>query len=240
MFQSTRPRGARRILRCCESWSWMVSIHAPAWGATTSISKIQTAIMVSIHAPAWGATPDARQPAARRRVSIHAPAWGATRVMERAALVAGVSIHAPAWGATRIDQWVFDIVNNVSIHAPAWGATSVLCAPGRGAGRFNPRARVGRDSSLRINSICKILFQSTRPRGARRPAPITLVWFRKFQSTRPRGARLPHGLNSLRYYRVSIHAPAWGATGGFPDWRDQSRRFNPRARVGRDPRIRHG
>jgi len=56
---------------------------------------------------------------------------------------------------------------------------------------FNPRARVGRDS-----------FRFRRGRGGR--------WF---QSTRPRGAR--HGVHNCRPLDrvVSIHAPAWGATG---------------------------
>ena len=33
-----------------------VSIHAPAWGATTISSSVSSARGVSIHAPAWGAT----------------------------------------------------------------------------------------------------------------------------------------------------------------------------------------
>jgi len=56
----------------------MVSIHAPAWGATSDIDLIEQLLDVSIHAPAWGATfqPISKQPILR--VSIHAPAWGAT------------------------------------------------------------------------------------------------------------------------------------------------------------------
>jgi hypothetical protein len=34
-----------------------VSIHAPAWGATTCPPWASAACGVSIHAPAWGATP---------------------------------------------------------------------------------------------------------------------------------------------------------------------------------------
>ena len=36
------------------------------------------AIMVSIHAPAWGATKQQKMLDAQKAVSIHAPAWGAT------------------------------------------------------------------------------------------------------------------------------------------------------------------
>ena len=79
----------------------MVSIHAPAWGATQLQEAVRRYKLVSIHAPAWGATTSVRKqtcqtlsfnPRARvgrdlqalkmrlaeREVSIHAPAWGAT------------------------------------------------------------------------------------------------------------------------------------------------------------------
>ena len=35
----------------------IISIHAPAWGATKARADINTALEISIHAPAWGATP---------------------------------------------------------------------------------------------------------------------------------------------------------------------------------------
>ncbi len=59
------------------------------------------AMLVSIHAPAWGATRPGRSNDNPHIVSIHAPAWGATSAavaVDDGA--AGVSIHAPAWGAT--------------------------------------------------------------------------------------------------------------------------------------------
>ena len=36
---------------------WIVSIHAPVWGATKSTQAVQVLSQVSIHAPVWGATP---------------------------------------------------------------------------------------------------------------------------------------------------------------------------------------
>ena len=56
---------------------------------------------VSIHAPAWGATSWRSDPLGPKHVSIHAPAWGATRKRRAAQTRVEVSIHAPAWGATR-------------------------------------------------------------------------------------------------------------------------------------------
>jgi len=97
----------------------------------------------------------------------------------------------------------------VSIHAPAGGAT-IFLLPLIVACSFNPRARGGRD----IN-------------------PVKIVVVVVFQSTRPRGAR-PLGGFGLFIAYVSIHAPAGGAT---LEGRQSQRPacFNPRARGGRDP-----
>ena len=101
----------------------MVSIHAPAWGAThdtksphltdwfqstlphgerpQNVITIYKAHPVSIHAPAWGATMRMMWALRSYYVSIHAPAWGATSYHEQRQQLLAVSIHAPAWGATR-------------------------------------------------------------------------------------------------------------------------------------------
>ena len=102
-FQSTRPRGARRQRHgVSRRVSGVVSIHAPARGATLPVTfPIQSVIVVSIHAPARGATQGAFcasiwdigfNPRAREGRDYGYPhmvddSWG-------------VSIHAPARGAT--------------------------------------------------------------------------------------------------------------------------------------------
>ena len=56
-------------------------------------------------------------------------------------------------------------------------------------------------------------FQSTRPRGARPRCYSNQCAAGAFQSTRPRGARrFPARTPTRRSWRVSIHAPARGAT----------------------------
>ena len=100
----------------------------------------------------------------------------------------------------------------VSIHAPAWGATEA--------------ARRGEMKTEK--------FQSTRPRGARRPPPTGRRQGEGFQSTRPRGARPELGCKFIGIEIVSIHAPAWGATAHRDTDRCGRECFNPRARVGRD------
>ncbi len=99
MFQSTHPRGVRpgcslisaafssfnpRTHVGCDietesrQKAIAVSIHAPTWGATHSVSKCRRHIQVSIHAPTWGATRDCQHLDSQCKVSIHAPTWGAT------------------------------------------------------------------------------------------------------------------------------------------------------------------
>ena len=97
------------------------------------------------------------------------------------------------------------------------GRDQPLCLYFKEYNSFNPRAREGRDFAMASRTCCIIMFQSTRPRGARR---IGMAWL---QIT----------------FAVSIHAPARGATyvsGGFHwFWRC----FNPRAREGRDRACTH-
>ena len=57
---------------------YLVSIHAPAWGATNNLNNYNNGKDVSIHAPAWGATAKLPPICRPKKVSIHAPAWGAT------------------------------------------------------------------------------------------------------------------------------------------------------------------
>ena len=64
---------------------YIVSIHAPAWGATNYFNPAQPGKVVSIHAPAWGATVISTVNPLNTGVSIHAPAWGATLLAVRLA-----------------------------------------------------------------------------------------------------------------------------------------------------------
>ena len=101
----------------------------------------------------------------------------------------------------------------VSIHAPARGAT----APGPSCGRFG------------------FLFQSTRPRGARRlpvlPAGDSVSCFNpRARAGRDEDIDLALGARSV----VSIHAPARGATVPKSRTNGWTLCFNPRARAGRD------
>ena len=55
-----------------------ISIHAPAKGATLSLTEVICPLNISIHAPAKGATLSYAHDSIVSRISIHAPAKGAT------------------------------------------------------------------------------------------------------------------------------------------------------------------
>ncbi len=245
-FQSTRPRGARPYPGLLRRIRY-VSIHAPAWGATYALqnnnaemgfnprarvgrdpamSDVLTIISFQSTRPRGARHPYGERPD-YHKVSIHAPAWGATcyysrirwesRFNPRARVgrdkplsvkSLDESFQSTRPRGARLFQEVLRFYLRVSIHAPAWGATGyVFVMPTVLC--FNPRARVGRDQ-INTGIDTRKTFQSTRPRGARR-----------------RGRPL-HQKD-----KVSIHAPAWGATTRrFPSM--QANGFNPRARVGRD------
>ena len=121
LFQFTLPHGERhhqplnwRLIPCFNSRSRM--------GSDFSTGRFFWLDAVSIHAPAWGATTRHCQWLLRCQVSIHAPAWGATEGDGKGKGEPVVSIHAPAWGATAGDRPRHG-AGRVSIHAPAWGAT---------------------------------------------------------------------------------------------------------------------
>jgi len=100
-----------------------------------------------------------------------------------------VSIHAPAWGAT-VGKYVQSPLSGFQSTRPRGARQAYQCRDRQYRYCFNPRARVGRDSTQREIVHMVTLFQSTRPRGARLIA-LSFPFLTQ---------------------RVSIHAPAWGAT----------------------------
>ena len=234
-FQSTHPRGVRPRAAHIGWHRELVSIHAPAWGATGKSLTVSGAtlcfnprtrvgcdvgavtswlagLLVSIHAPAWGAT---AQQSRRRQLPVRFqsthPRGVRPRILPLAAVPFTVSIHAPAWGATIFSKNA-QRAREVSIHAPAWGATS---------------------PSVTITSMVPVSIHAPAW-GATSSALAMLQLFRVFQSTHPRGVRL-YGIQRFRLRRsVSIHAPAWGATSRPDSPLCLGAGFNPRTRVGCD------
>jgi len=185
MFQSTRPRGARRRPRLVCGWKdWFQSTR-----------------------PRGARLNHQSEPCGNRKFQSTRPRGARPKVFLASIIVS--SFNPRARGGRDLDESIPCIYN---------------C--------FNPRARGGRDPHCH-RDVAAQLFQSTRPRGARLIAVGRMVGSRGFQSTRPRGARplarasdfvffsfnprARGGRDTLEFVpvahkRVSIHAPAGGAT----------------------------
>ncbi len=144
-----------------------------------------------------------------------------------------ISIHAPAKGATCFRVKIF-FNANISIHAPAKGATphhprlpllpkhfNPRSREGSDTARphmrpamrnFNPRSREGSDAFSDWIDDPVYPFQSTLPRRERRIFPMA---FRTFPDFNPR-SREGSDMSTWTFpktLKISIHAPAKGATG---------------------------
>ncbi len=100
----------------------LVSIHAPAWGATGAERDLHTAHHVSIHAPAWGATQTNCQ-------SPHLSAFQSTRPHGARQTVV----------TEQVDGYSFNPRARMGRDCRASAVAVELLS-------FNPRARMGRDS----------------------------------------------------------------------------------------------
>ena len=78
----------------------VISIHAPANGATCGFFKSSTSLSISIHAPANGATVKQACDKGLIIISIHAPANGATIFKSKRKTQYEISIHDPTNGTT--------------------------------------------------------------------------------------------------------------------------------------------
>ncbi len=218
-----------RLQAACNSL--LVSIHAPAWGATgvpwpaygclrcfnprprmggdPFVSSSTSCRPVSIHAPAWGATDHQGRHMVHRGVSIHAPAWGATASRDRQSPRSRVSIHAPAWGATTLaDNSVHTMVFQST---PPHGGRPPQSQPPLPVHSFNPRPRMGGDLLVLISMTWLICF-NPRPRMGGDLSPMLMSPKACSFNPRPRMGGDHKSKLTFLGLRVSIHAPAWGAT----------------------------
>ena len=165
---------------------------------------------ISIHAPTWGATPSSNPHRRPPRISIHAPTWGATRLsVDRLELQQFQSTHPR--GVRQEQQYEWNPKLFISIHAPTWGATLIqkpLCVPPR---NFNPRTHVGCDTAGMEQVPDDLIFQSTHPRGVRLPCCQRCAQTDNFNPRTHVGCDIIVQ-TGLCNFRISIHAPTWGAT----------------------------
>ncbi len=144
-------------------------------------------------------------------ISIHAPARGATSINSSMSYSSDISIHAPARGATMYSD-VFSGSFDISIHAPARGATILAIFSGYSIIDFNPRSREGSDGSAGGLETEYNNFNPRSREGSDNNDCVRACRKRKFQSTLPRGERRPYYNTKPASKTISIHAPARGAT----------------------------
>ena len=152
-----------------------------------------------------------RETQARRpQVSIHAPAWGATPKSSPQSPTAPRFQFTLPRGERRDGGGASEPLV-VSIHAPAWGATTLKVIPNQ-AIRFQftlPRGERRQLSS--VNSLCRSFNSRSRVGSDLLTAlPLSLTWSFNSRSRVGSDPRLSFCLAAIE---VSIHAPAWGATG---------------------------
>ena len=259
LFQSTLPRGERRPPAppgSTPSRNFNPRSREGSDGDRDPESAL--AVLISIHAPARGATGLVVSDGCHVPISIHAPARGATyEDTDNVPQADYISIHAPARGATwepLLDQ----LIQTISIHAPARGATPSDRARRRSCRYFNPRSREGSDQrpsahadSLqnisihapargatdfwKASSCFSLVFQSTLPRGERRFSTFTHFSPRPYFNPRSREGSDEKGFaDNLLEDEISIHAPARGATPSRWWCLDRTLYFSPRSREGSD------
>ena len=141
-----------------------VSIHAPVWGATSSLICIVCPRLFQSTHPC-GVRPINGLSGAADIVSIHAPVWGATSGAGNAINFIHVSIHAPVWGATMIlakqsPPFLFQSTHPCGVRP---------CPPDLKAVSYR--------------------FQSTHPCGVRLCGLLARFYPASFQSTHPCGVR---------------------------------------------------
>ena len=170
MFQSPPPRGGRLEDIANNDGLSVVSIHAPARGATRATASLPRTNLSFNPRPRAGGDENLSRPTATGKVSIHAPARGATLSLNILALRQKFQSTPPRGGRQRwLSRYFQECGFNprpraggdayfrphgsmpcVSIHAPARGATvawfydkykAQVC--------FNPRPRAGGDCVFR-------------------------------------------------------------------------------------------
>ena len=188
----------------------LVSIHAPAWGATySSVARItsfgsfnpRTRMGCDLGTLQSGLHFCSFNPRTRmgcdniealmqfiESVSIHAPAWGATAGLQiTATLLRFQSTHPHGVRPYQVVGKHMGCI--VSIHAPAWGAT------------IEKRGRA-QSSPVSIHA----------PAWGATLSPSPSFHTRVVSIHAPAWGATPMCFFGVGFFQVSIHAPAWGAT----------------------------
>ena len=166
----------------------LISIHAPARGATEQTGSMGRDISISIHAPARGATADTEICTCGLTISIHAPARGATKILLKVMSIYLFQSTLPQGERPRYSRG-----------NQFWAIFQSTLPQGE------------RRSEIKAN-LYRTVFQSTLPQGER-PLDSDGRWKYLSISIHAPARGATHWLSEQKpFLRISIHAPARGAT----------------------------
>ena len=166
-FNPRSREGSDRVVLVAPSRVVVVSIHAPARGATPGPASPSTA-------------PASFNPRSREGSDVSAPAASSPSPSFQSTLPRG---------ERRGGLWFIQVTWSVSIHAPARGATLRSTATVRATNCFNPRSREGSDGDGIALPRLHRRFNPRSREGSDGPTPSLPTRCRLFQSTLPRGER---------------------------------------------------
>ena len=188
----------------------MISIHAPQWGATSTMWMCQPSrLYFNPRTPVGCDGTSCCRIDPQSYFNPRTPVGCDRRGIPPTPKSSYFNPRTPV-GCDVGQQQLGGLVD-ISIHAPQWGATTTQHPA-------DPRT----------------LFQSTHPSGVRPLPPNCLPPAPLFQSTHPSGVRLGLHHATADRVRISIHAPQWGATMLMVRFKRWVTHFNPRTPVGCD------
>ena len=144
-------------------------------GCDLSFGLSRISNVISIHAPARGATPSGSSTLKIFLISIHAPARGATKRFYDVYWLQIISIHAPARGATQVWSKCKQDCRNFNPRTREGCDISVLLCHTHTLD-FNPRTREGCDGKGK-RLIIRILYFNPRTREGCDSFSISSVFF---------------------------------------------------------------
>ena len=180
-------------------------------GGATGDGRIKRRLkIVSIRAPARGATTEVEPDKVSRNVSIRAPARGAT---SRFRAWRGINVFqsAPRTGGDALSKW-HPFSETCFNPRPRTGGDRISTTSWTPSWRFNPRPRTGGDTTQVHRRLPWLRF-NPRPRtGGDSLSNAPTDQDKLFQSAPPHGGRLAWRELTGGDRSVSIRAPARGAT----------------------------
>ena len=126
----SRPCGRGDDRRCrLRHLGRTISTHAPAGGATATVTELNNHKNISTHAPAGGATLTRTSPSLKQRISTHAPAGGATMLLLSRPRRITYFYSRPCGRGDQDHRGKGGRRYSISTHAPAGGATKPAVIP---------------------------------------------------------------------------------------------------------------